>query len=187
MKKTTLIRIGLLALVIVAMGGLAYAVNQSGGDDVKQPKPPVKAKSGLPAEQVTLQGKVFDLEVAANPADIARGLSKRTEIPPQTGMIFVFPAGNDRSFWMIDCLVDMDIAYLSADGTVLRVYSMKKEPPRGEREPNAAYEARLKRYLSGPGAQFAIETPVGTNEALKITPGIKVDINRAKLMSYLSK
>ncbi len=189
MKKATMIRIGLLALVIVGLGGLAYATNRSGeGSAAAQSKtPPVKAKSGLPIEQVTLQGKLFNLEVAANTADIARGLSKREEIPANTGMIFVFPAGNERSFWMIDCVIDMDIAYLGPDGTVLSVYTMKKEPLRGEREPVADYEARLKRYLSGPGAQFVIETPAGTNDALKIKPGVKIAINRKNLLSHLPR
>ncbi|MSR70105.1 MAG: DUF192 domain-containing protein [Phycisphaerales bacterium] len=189
MKKSTMIRIGLLALVIIAMGGLAYAANRGGDGTVTQSSntPPAKAKSGLAIEQVTLQGKVFQFEVAANVADIARGLSNRAEIAANTGMIFIFPAGNERSFWMVDCLVDMDIAYLAADGTVLSVYSMKKEAPRGEREPVADYEARLKRYLSGPGAQFAIETPAGTNEALKIKTGVKIAINRKKLLSHLTR
>ncbi len=189
MKKTTAIRIGLLALVIIAMGGLAYAANRGGDGAVANSSktPPAKAKSGLPIEAVTLQGKVYQLEVAATTADIARGLSKRTEIAANTGMIFVFSAGNERSFWMIDCLVDMDIAYLAPDGTVLAVYTMKKEAPRGEREPVADYEARLKRYLSGPGAQFAIETPAGTNDALKIKPGVKIDINRKNLLSHLPR
>ncbi|MSQ90932.1 MAG: DUF192 domain-containing protein [Phycisphaerales bacterium] len=187
MKKTTLIRVGLLAIVIAAMGGLAYAANWNSGDDAKATKPPVKAKSGLPVEQLIVQGTLFDLEVAANTVDIARGLSKRTEIAEKTGMIFVFPSGNERFFWMIDCLIDLDIAYLSADGTVLSVYTMKKEAPRGKDESDMAYENRLKRYPSGAGAQFAIETPVGTNAALKIKPGLKIDINRKKLLGYLPR
>lgn len=189
MKRKTIIRIGLLALVIVVMGGLAYAVNQTaGGVDektVSAKEPPLKAKSGLPVERIVIQGQDFDLEVAANDADIQRGLSKRPEIAPKTGMIFVFSAGNDRSFWMINCLVDMDIAYLSADGTVLSVYSMKKEAPKSESESDNDYQNRLKRYPSGPGVQFAIETPAGTNDALKIKPGVKILIDRRKLMGYL--
>lgn len=189
MKKSTAIRIGLLALVIITMGGLAYAANRGGDGAVTNTSktPPAKAKSGLPIEAVTLQGKVFQLEVAANQADIARGLAMRTEIAAGTGMIFVFSAGNERSFWMKDCLIDMDIAFLAPDGTVLRVHTMKKVEPRGEREPAADYHARLKLYASGPGAQFAIETPAGTNDALKIKPGVKIDINRQNLLRHLPR
>ncbi len=186
MTRSRAIRWTLLAGVVIVMGGLAYAAGR-GQDHAPQADPaapPVRAASGLPMERVTIQGKPFDLEVAATTADIARGLSGRSTIAPLTGMIFVFGAGSERSFWMIDCLVDMDIAYLSPDGTVLAVHEMKKEAPRAPDESQAAYEARLKRYLSGPGAQFVIETPAGTNAALKIVPGTKIPIDRTSLMAH---
>lgn len=188
MKRTTAIKIGLLALVVIAMGGLAYATNRSDGKDDKSASgkaPPVKAKSGLPIERVVIQGENFDLEVAANDAKIQLGLSKRPEIAPKTGMIFVFPSGNDRSFWMINCLIDLDIAYLAPDGTVISAFSMKKEAPKSESESDLEYQDRLKRYPSGPGVQFVIETPAGTNDALKIKPGVKIVIDRSKMAGYL--
>lgn len=189
MKRSTSIRLALLVGVIVVMGGLAYAANRSleqgtAKSDPAGPPAPSLAASGLPVERVMIQGQNFDLEVAATEADIAKGLSKRTEIPPHTGMIFVFPSGNERSFWMVDCLIDMDIAYLATDGTVLTVYSMKMEPLRGESESKLDYENRLKRYLSGSGVQFAIETPAGTNDALKIKPGVKIPIDRKSLLNH---
>ena len=188
MKRSTAIRIGLLAIVVIAMGGLAFAANRTDGKDDKSASgkaPPVKAKSGLPIERVVIQGEDFDLEVAANDANIQRGLSKRPEIAPKTGMIFIFPSGNDRSFWMINCLIDMDIAYLAPDGTVVSVYTMKKEEPQARTESDFDYETRLKRYPSGPGVQFVIETPAGTNDALKIKPGVKIAIDRSKMAGYL--
>ena len=188
MKRSTAIRIGLLAIVVIAMGGLAFAANRTDGKDDKSASgkaPPVKAKSGLPIERVVIQGENFDLEVAANDANIQRGLSKRTEIAPKTGMIFIFPSGNDRSFWMINCLIDMDIAYLAPDGTVVSVYTMKKEDPQARTESDFDYQTRLKRYPSGPGVQFVIETPAGTNDALKIKPGVKIAIDRSKMAGYM--
>ncbi len=188
MKRTTAIKLGLFAIVVIAMGGLAYAANRSDGKDEKSASgktPPMKAKSGLPIERIVIQGENFDLEVSANDENIRNGLSNRTEIAPKTGMLFVFPAGNERSFWMINCLIDMDIAYLSPDGTVVSVFTMKKEPPKGESESSTEYEKRLKRYLSGPGVQFVIETPAGTNDALKIKPGVKIAIDRNKMAGYL--
>ncbi len=189
MTRATATRLGLLLVVIVVMGGLAYAANRSVDEGAKSSQgtaaPGATAQSGLPIENVKIQGTEFALEVAANEKDIAKGLGKRNEIPPMTGMIFVFSAGNDRSFWMIDCLIDMDIAYLAPDGTVLTIYTMKKEAPRGEKESQYEYEGRLKRYLSGPGAQFAIETPAGTNDALKIKPGVKIPLDRRSLMTHL--
>jgi len=186
MQKATLIKLIIAATVIVA-GGVAFAATMSIPQAKPTDPPPAKAASGLPVERIMFGGQPFDLEVAATEQAIAKGLSKRTEIPKNTGMVFVFPAGNERFFWMIDCLVDIDIAYLSADGTVVSVYTMKKEPPRQEGESSGTYEARLKRYNSGPGVQFAIETPAGTNDALKIKPGVKIPIDRKRLLGYLNQ
>lgn len=185
MNRSTLIKL-LLAAAVTAAGGIAFAASM-GAPQARPAEVPVpKAASGLPLERLTLGGEAFDLEVAATEQAIAKGLSKRTEIPKNTGMVFVFPSGNERFFWMIDCLVDIDIAYLAADGTVRTVFTMTKEPPRGKDESDFSYEARLKRYPSGPGVQFVIETPAGTNERLKIAPGTKIAIDRKRLLGHLT-
>jgi uncharacterized membrane protein (UPF0127 family) len=186
MRKSTIIKL-VIATTVTIVGGVALAATMSAPQAKTTTAPPAKAASGLPIERIQFGGEPFDLEVAATEQAISKGLSKRTEIPKNTGMIFVFPSGNERFFWMIDCFVDIDIAYLSADGTVVSVYTMKKELPRQEGESNTTYEARLKRYNSGPGVQFAIETPAGTNEALKIKPGVRIPIDRRKLLGHLTE
>lgn len=186
MRKATIIKL-IIAAKVTVVGCVALAATMSLPQAKPAETPPAKAASGLPVERIMLGGEPFDLEVAATEQTIAKGLSKRTEIPKNTGMVFVFPAGNERFFWMIDCFIDIDIAYLASDGTVVSVYTMKKEAPRQEGESNATYESRLKRYNSGPGVQFAIETPAGTNDALKIKPGVKIPIDRKRLLGYLNQ
>lgn len=186
MRKATIIKL-IIAAKVTVVGCVALAATMSLPQAKPAETPPAKAGSGLPVERIMLGGEPFDLEVAATEQTIAKGLSKRTEIPKNTGMVFVFPAGNERFFWMIDCFIDIDIAYLASDGTVVSVYTMKKEAPRQEGESNATYESRLKRYNSGPGVQFAIETPAGTNDALKIKPGVKIPIDRKRLLGYLNQ
>lgn len=186
MRKATIIKL-IIAAKVTVVGCVALAATMSVPQAKPAETPPAKAASGLPVERIMLGGEPFDLEVAATEQTIAKGLSKRTEIPKNTGMVFVFPAGNERFFWMIDCFIDIDIAYLASDGTVVSVYTMKKEAPRQEGESNATYESRLKRYNSGPGVQFAIETPAGTNDALKIKPGVKIPIDRKRLLGYLNQ
>ena len=139
--------------------------------------------SGLPLEKVTIGGRTFDFEVAANEAAIQRGLGGRGEIPEAGGMIFVFPFPSNHSFWMRDCLVDIDIAFIDRDGVVVAAYEMKAEPLRGEGESEAAYFARLARYPSGPKAHFAVETRAGTNKALGIAVGSRIAVDPARLLS----
>ena len=139
--------------------------------------------SGLPLERVSIGSRDFDFEVAANDAAIQRGLGGRSEIPETGGMIFVFPFPSNHNFWMRDCLVDIDIAFLDRNGVVVAAYEMKAEPLRREGESEDAYFSRLARYPSGSSAHFAVETRAGTNKALGIAVGSKIAVEPARLLS----
>lgn len=59
----------------------------------------------------------FTFEVVATPGLRQQGLSGRSEVPPDYGMLFVFPAKDRHSFWMKDMRVPIDIIWLSDTGT----------------------------------------------------------------------
>lgn len=61
------------------------------------------------------------LEVVKTPAQQERGLSNRTAIPKNYGMLFAFPDDGTYSFWMKDMLVPIDMFWLAKDGTVVHV------------------------------------------------------------------
>ncbi|HVX90703.1 MAG TPA: DUF192 domain-containing protein [Candidatus Paceibacterota bacterium] len=63
----------------------------------------------------------FQYEVVSDPAAQERGLSGRTDVPENYGMLFVFPTDSSYGFWMKDMLVPIDIVWLSDTGTVLKV------------------------------------------------------------------
>jgi len=129
------------------------------------------------ARTVFLGGVAYELEVADDPASRERGLMGRREIPPRGGMLFVFPDEAPRAFWMKNCLVDMDLAFLDASGRVVSTHRMRVEPPRGPGESEAAYEARLRHYASGAPARFAIELRAGSLARLGLDPGEAVDLS----------
>ena len=60
-------------------------------------------------ETVTIKDTPFVLEIAADQASIELGLMHRETIPDGTGMIFIFPDVKVRSFFMKNCLSDIDI------------------------------------------------------------------------------
>jgi uncharacterized protein len=64
------------------------------------------------------------LEVAADPAARARGLMGRTSVPPDGGMVFLYPVDVRESFWMKDTPVPLSIAFVAADGRVVSVAEM---------------------------------------------------------------
>jgi uncharacterized membrane protein (UPF0127 family) len=134
---------------------------------------------------VEISGERFTLEIAADDVSRAQGLKGRLEIPADGGMLFVFPRPGLQSFWMEDCLVDIDIIYLDAQGRVTAAHEMKVEPPRRAEENQQAYQRRLRGYRSVYPAQFAIELKAGTIARLDIgiERKIELELDRLKAMA----
>jgi uncharacterized membrane protein (UPF0127 family) len=137
----------------------------------------------LATRQLFLAGVPFELEVAADPASRERGLMGRAEVDPRGGMLFVFPDEAPRTFWMRDCLVDIDIAFLDARGRVTASYTMRAEPPQGKEESEARYFARLRQYPSLAPARYAVELRAGTLARLGLRAGGSVDVTGIPLTS----
>jgi len=135
---------------------------------------------GRLTESITIRAESFELELAADEPSRTRGLMGRTEINPTGGMLFIFDDDADRSFWMANCVIDIDIAFVNSHGVVTASHEMKAERPRGEDEPLMQYEARLASYASRRPAQFAIELKAGSIRRLGLKAGqqIKADWKR---------
>ena len=122
------------------------------------------------------------MEIAADPPSRARGLAGRETIPRNEGMLFAYPKKDVRGFWMKGCLTAIDIAYVSSDGRILKMYRMKKPPPRLPDERIATYDARLLRYPSRHLVQFALEFAPGTIERLGLKIGDQLTLPAAGLI-----
>ena len=167
---------------VLGVGAAGFLVWQ----DAPKAAPAARTSAaGLPVEKVVIGGKPHDLEVAATQDAVQRGLSKRATLPDGTGMIFVFPESRILDFWMIDCLMDIDVAYLDRNGKVVSVHTMKAEPPQAAGESREAYKGRLTRYPSADDAMFAIELQPGAFGKLGVKPGDRVTLDYRKLRSYL--
>jgi uncharacterized protein len=134
------------------------------------------AAQPLARQRVFLSGIAYELELAADPATRDRGLSGRAAIDPRGGMLFVFPDEARRTFWMRDCVTDIDIAFLDRAGRVVAAHRMKAEPPRAPHESEALYLARLRHYPSVAPARYAIELRPGSLSALGLSVGSRVDV-----------
>jgi uncharacterized membrane protein (UPF0127 family) len=146
-------------------------------DDPLPQQIPNLSDAGLPVVRLTLGSEPFDLELAATDAAITKGLSGRDRVRRHRGMLFVMPYSRELGFWMVDCLVPIDIAYVNEQGIVTAVHTMKTEPPQRADESRGAYEVRLPRYPSGAKSRYAIELAAGEFARLGIAKGseIKVD------------
>lgn len=139
------------------------------------------AKKKIPKEEVVICEETFKLEVAADEKSRAKGLMNRRKIDDDGGMIFIYKRAEPRSFWMKNCLVDIDLLYLDGRGRIGSMHKMKKEPPRGENESVVEYERRLKRYPSRRPAQFIIELKPGCIDRLKPKVGQTIELDLPKL------
>jgi uncharacterized membrane protein (UPF0127 family) len=137
-----------------------------------------------PLETVKIGGRTFHLELAATDGKRFRGLSDRTSIEPDGGMLFVFPASQRLEFVMRDCPIPIDIIFLDGSGRVTAMHKMQIEPP-NPGESDTDYNARLKRYSSRYAAQYAIELAANTFDTLglKENDQIKLDESRLKKLA----
>ncbi len=133
------------------------------------------------AVTVEIGDEQFTVEVVNDDAGRIKGLKGVTEISPAGGMIFIFPNNQVRSFWMAECLVDMDVMFLDPQGRVTALHTMKVEPPRRAEEPRSTYEKRLPLYSSGYPAQFAIEVRAGTLQRLGVEVNSKIPLDLTRL------
>jgi uncharacterized protein len=145
------------------------------------------SSSSAPAtEKVKIQGESFELELAVDDATRERGLKHRETIPDHGGMLFVFPDDKVQvqSFWMHQCVVDMDIIFLDPRGFVTGIHRMKREPAKLDFESESDYEARLQKYSSGYPAQFVIELKAGSLDRLNIQVDQKIELDVARLKAF---
>lgn len=85
------------------------------------------------------------------------------DVAKDQGMIFVFKKAEVQSFWMKNTYIQLDIAYIDADGTIVKTYTM---------QPLDTFT----NYGSIKPAKFVLEVKGGTFKKQGIEVGQKVEI-----------
>jgi hypothetical protein len=110
----------------------------AGGEDpeeVSQPPARQERSATAPIEPAPATGNAWIIfgadtvraEVARTPDERARGLMYREDLPAGTGMLFVFPENDIRSFWMQNTYLALDIAFLDPSFRVVDIQQMEPE------------------------------------------------------------
>ena len=112
--------------------------------------------------------RTIAIEIADTDSTRARGLMQRTEIPPDTGMLFVFdePQTPRAAFYMMNTPRSLDIQFYDSDSTLINV---------GE---NTTPFSLDNVESEGP-AQFVVEVPAGYSRAVGLVPGGPDHVDRA--------
>jgi uncharacterized protein len=122
----------------------------------------VRAAALEPLEIVTKSGvRAFNVELAVTPEQHAVGLMNRRELPRGTGMLFDFGEPQMASFWMKDTYVSLDMLFIAADGTILKI--AEDTTP-----------LSLQPIVSPSPVKAVLEVPAGTSRRQGIAPGDRV-------------
>lgn len=106
---------------------------------------------------------VVSVELALTHEAQARGLMYRTELAESAGMLFVFDGDEERTFWMSNTPIPLDIIYIRSDATIVSIaarttpYSERTIPSRG-------------------AARYVLEVPGGWAERHGVKPGDRLTL-----------
>lgn len=119
-----MLRIG-LAAVAVALAGCSRGTEpgdaQSGAPTVARGADAKDLNAYFPLK---VGARELRVQVAVTLPEMQRGLMGRRELGPDEGMIFVYPAPQQLSFWMKNTPLPLDIGFFTPDGTLGEVYPL---------------------------------------------------------------
>lgn len=122
----------------------------------------------LVQSEVTVNGTKIPVWVMDTEGKRAEGYMylRPEDAPDGHGMIFMFPSvqpgDKDHGFWMLNCLLELDIAFISPDKHVLNVVRGKKLD-------------KTQLPAAGP-YKYVLELKAGEAAKFGVVKGVKVDI-----------
>ena len=159
----------LRALILVVITPLLISCNDH--SNANQTPTSVSSRPAAPATQlVVINHLKFNMELALTPAQRTQGLSDRSSIAENGGMLFVFPKPENVRFVMRRCLVPIDIIFAKEDGTITAMYEMQVEPYDID-------EDDLTLYPSHQPILYALEFKAGTLAKLGLKLGDKLNLS----------
>lgn len=158
-------RIGVAAVMLV----LAGCAKGEGGAAAARGE--AKVATGADVKPVTeffpftVGGKTLRIQAVVLESEMQRGLMGRKDLGEDDGMVFVYPAPQQMSFWMKNTPTPLDIGFFKADGTLGEVY------------PLYPYDETVVRS-KGEDYTMALEVNQGWFAKNGLKPGAKADLRQ---------
>ncbi|MCZ8116173.1 DUF192 domain-containing protein [Silanimonas sp.] len=111
---------------------------------------------------VDVGGQRFDVELADDFDERARGLMFRESMPADHGMLFVHDSEAPLAYWMKNTRIPLDILYFDAERRLVSIQRGVPTCTAGDRCPN---------YPSRGPAKYVLELNAGRSDALGLERG----------------
>ena len=153
-----------LLLAAVLLGGCADGPDAAPHADAANAVAsiPFDKEGTLTFERLGTPYLTIDIEIADTDSTRARGLMQRTSLPEQSGMLFIFPDAEPRSFWMANTQMSLDIIFVGPDQEILNIekYTRPLSP---------------ENVSSIGAARYVVEVPAGFTDTHGITESDRID------------
>lgn len=169
MKPHAALLVGALVLLGGCIGGIGgTAMDGVTGDATTTLPATTDVEQNVTATFVVADGEnvTVTLRVADEPEERRKGLMYRQSLADRSGMIFVYDEKNERTFWMKNTYVPLDIIFVAPNGTVLNVEHARAQPD--------APDSEVERYHSEGQAMYVVELPRGFANETGVGPGSKL-------------
>jgi len=157
----------------VASATTAIASSSAAANTIADPTAGAATNSAenpqLSTEQLSVDGAAFNVEMATNVLEQSRGLSFRTSLAANDGMLFIFGSATTQSFWMKDMNFPLDMIWIN--GTTVIGSSQNVPAP----APDAKIW-QLPVYTSPGSADTVLEVSAGTVAKYNIKAGDTITI-----------
>ena len=125
-----------------------------------------------PLKSISVNGKKIYVEIASTPEAREKGLSGRSFLASDSGMLFTFGTTSiSPIFWMKDMLIPLDFIWIK-DGKVLKI-DKNIQPP----APNTP-DNQLPEYAPGTPIDYVLEVNAGFCDQNGISVGSPVDLSQ---------
>ena len=123
-------------LLVLGLSGCNQGTNSAASTTTeglasKTPWQPAHALTNLPTVRLWLSARELDAELCLTREQVSTGLMFRKEIRDDQLMLFVFRDADHASFYMKNVPFDIDVAYITSDGTISEIVRLKAFDERG--------------------------------------------------------